>query len=178
MNSIRALVGVAALCVITLSWAADTSAPGREELKGIDDQVQTLKKDVIQINQELSLLEEKLLFPSTTQVSVFLSLSTKDEFFQVDSVDFTLDAQVVANHVYSFREVEALQKGGVQRLYTGNATTGKHQGTVTVKGRSAGEGTSYTRKAAFEINKELGPKFVEIQVVGNPADPQIKVKHW
>ncbi len=148
----------------------------REELQGIDDQVQTLKKEVIQINHELSLLEEKLLFPSTTQLSVFVSLEAKPEF-RLDSVELKVGEQVVAKHIYTFRELEALQKGGVQRLHTGNIATGKHQLHAVIRGKTAG-GSNFERTASFPVTKDIKPKFVEMQVQAGGTQPRVNFKDW
>src|SRR5690349_24933991 len=126
------------LSLIVLLLAAGVRAADAptesSELQGIDDQVQTLKKEVIQINHELSLLEEKLLFPSTTQISVFVSLDAPQEF-RLDSAELSIDNQVVAKYVYTFRELEAMNKGGVQRLHTGNIATGPHNISVLLRGK-------------------------------------------
>lgn len=149
----------------------------RDELQGIDDQVQTLKKEVIQINHELSLLEEKLLFPSTTQISVFVSLVDAKPSFRLDSVELMVDQKPVAKYIYTFRELEALQKGGVQRLHTGNVATGKHELVAVIRGKTAG-GNNFEKNATFSVSKDITPKFVEVQVLASGAPPQIKFKDW
>ena len=82
----------------------------QEQIKGLDEQVQDIKKDVLNLSSELARLEEKLLFPSNTQVSLFISMHEGDDF-RLDSVQLKLDEKVVAQHLYSFRELEALQNG-------------------------------------------------------------------
>ena len=62
----------------------------KEQIKGLDEQVQDIKQDVLGLTAELSLLEEKLLFPSNTQVSVFVSLSG-DQDFVLDSMQIKID---------------------------------------------------------------------------------------
>lgn len=170
-----ALIAVGAL-MSGVAGAQDGDSQ-RAELQGIDDQVQNLKKEVIDINKELSLLEEKLLFPSTTQISVFLSLAEADPDFRIDSVELSIDGQVVANYIYTFRELEALQKGGVQRLHTGNVPGGGHKLAVKVRGQSAG-GTPYEQSASAVIEKKVEPKFVEMQVVARGGAPRIQFKDW
>lgn len=145
----------------------------REELEAIDEQVQSLKSEVIQIDHELSLLEEKLLYPSTTQVAVFVSSKTT---FALDSVQLILNNEAVSNHIYTFRELEALQKGGVQRLYTGNVGSGSHQISVSIRGRSDGKSTEKT--ATYTFKKEIEPKFIELQIAGTERQPEISFKDW
>lgn len=175
MKTMRAAVW-ALIAVWSLTGGAQDWASEREELQGIDDQVQTLKKEVIDINKELSLLEEKLLFPSTTQISVFLSLDA-DPDFRLDSVELTVDGQIVANYVYTFRELEALHKGGVQRLHTGNVPGGGHKLAVVARGRTAG-GEAFEESASAVIEKKVEPKFVEMQVTAGGGAPRIKFKDW
>jgi hypothetical protein len=40
--------------------------------------------------------------------------------FAVDSEQISIDGQLVAHHIYRFKELEAFAKGGVQRIYTGS----------------------------------------------------------
>ena len=143
----------------------------KEQIKGLDEQVQDIKKDVLGISAELNQLEEKLLFPSNTQVSVFISLD-KDAGFQPDAVQLKLNDRDVAHHIYSFKEVEALVAGGVQRIYTGNLRTGDHRVEVSVVGKSGG--SKETKTTTHTIAKGVGPKFVEIRVSGSG----VEVKNW
>ena len=105
------------LFISFLSLSAVAAEVSKEQIKGLDEQVQDIKKDVLELTSELSLLEEKLLFPSNTQVSLFVSLSG-DKDFILDSVQIKMDNKVVAHYLYTFKELEALKAGGVQRIYT------------------------------------------------------------
>jgi hypothetical protein len=155
------ILGLLGWLAAAAAWAADGS---REQFKGLDEQVQDIKSDVLGIAAELNRLEEKLLYPSGTQVSMFVSLA-KGEKFRLDAVDIQLDGKPVAHHVYSFKELEALQKGGVQRIYIGNLGTGQHQLLVSVAGKSEG-GSDYRRSVTGTFDKEVGPKLVEINLTG------------
>ena len=146
------------LCLGGLEVSAGGSAA--DPMRSLDEQVQEIKTDVLSIAAELSLLEEKLLYPSNTQVALFVSLSEGDEL-QLDSVRIELDGQPVAHHIYSFKELEALQKGGVQRIYTGNVTSGAHEMAVTVAGKLPG-GSDFDATERFRFEKEVDPKLVGI----------------
>ena len=154
--------------------AADIS---KEQVKRLDEQVQDIKKDVLALSTELALLEEKLLFPSNTQVSLFVSLDG-DEDFVLDSLQIKLDNKVVAQHLYTFKEVEALRAGGVQRIFTGNIKTGDHTLVASFIGRAKSD-NAYQRSANFKVTKAVGPKFVEIQITGSSASDQtVNFKDW
>ena len=149
----------------------------REQIKGLDEQVQDIKKDVLELTSELTLLEEKLLFPSNTQVSLFVSL-VGDKDFVLDSMQIKLDNKVVAQHLYTFKEIEALREGGVQRIYTGNIKTGDHNLVASFIGR-AKSGNEYQRSENYTVTKAVGPKFVEIQITGSSAsDQSVSFKDW
>ncbi len=137
----------------------------KEQMQGLDEQVQEIKSDVLGIAAELSRLEEKLLYPSNTQVAVFVSL-TEGASFRLDSVQIRIDGELVAHHIYSFKELEALQKGGVQRIYTGNAPTGEHRLEVAVAGKLAG-GRDFSETGSFDFRKEVEPKLVGL-TLGEP----------
>ncbi len=148
-----------AMSVLFVSVAAHGEEISREQIKGLDEQVQEIKTDVLGIAAELNQLEEKLLYPSNTQVAVFVSL-VRGETFRLDSVEIRLDGEPVAHHLYTFKELEALQKGGVQRIYTGNVRSGQHDLQVSVIGKTAG-GTDFQKTERFKVNKDVGPKIVE-----------------
>ncbi len=148
-----------------------------EQIKGLDEQVQEIKEDVIGIAAELSRLEEKLLYPSNTQVSFFVSIADKDKT-TVDAIQLILDDKVIAKHLYTFRELEALRKGGVQRIYTGNIRTGVHELVVTVRGKSS-SGGKFKQTAKYKVNKKVRPKIVEVRLDEPDSGEQgIQFKDW
>jgi hypothetical protein len=143
-------------------------------MPSLDEQVQDIKSDVLEIAAELKNLEERLLFPSNTQVAVFVSLDLEEgERLELDSVQIQIDGEPAAHHIYSFKELEALRKGGVQRLYTGNVRTGEHRLEVAV----AGEG--FARSESFSFTKEVDPKLVGITLGGQGSSgASIRLGDW
>jgi hypothetical protein len=144
-------------------------------MRSLDEQVQEVKSDVLGIAAELSHLEERLLYPSNTQVSVFVSLA-EGETLQLDSVQVQIDGALVAHHIYSFKELEALQKGGVQRIYTGNIPTGEHQLEVAVAGKLSSSG-DFSESETFSFSKDVEPKLVGI-TLGGSGDSRIQLGGW
>lgn len=142
---------------------ADAS-PEQQEMRGLDEQVQEVKSDVLSISQELSRLEEKLLYPSGTQVAIFVALAKGDPM-RLDSVRLQIDGQLVTHHIYSAKELEALRKGGVQRIYVGNVSTGDHQLEVLVDGKLE-DGKDFSRTEHLTFRKEVKPKLVGLTLAG------------
>ena len=161
----------------SLSASVQAAEVSKEQIKGLDEQVQDIKKDVLELTSELSRLEEKLLFPSNTQVSLFVSLNG-DKGFVLDSMQIKVDNKVVSQHLYTYKEVEALKLGGVQRIYTGNIKTGDHTLVASFIGRSK-SGNEYQRSENFVVSKTVGPKFVEIKIGGSSSsDQNISFQDW
>ncbi|QXE86109.1 hypothetical protein KP003_17355 [Geomonas nitrogeniifigens] len=148
-------------------------AAAKEQTKGLDEQVQEIKADVLSIATELNRLEEKLLYPSDTQVAIFVSLEGNEKF-RLDAVTIELDGKKVAQHLYTFNEIEALKKGGVQRIHVGNVMTGEHPLHVTVLGKTE-SGADFQREENFKVAKGIGPKLVGVVLAGGKT---ITVKDW
>ena len=143
--------------------AADPT-PDQRQMRDLDEQVQQTKSDVLSIAAELNQLEEKLLYPSGTQVAIFVAMAKGDQM-RLDAVRLQIDGQLVAHYIYSAKELEALRKGGVQRIYVGNVATGDHQLNVLVDGKLKG-GADFNRTEHFTFRKEVKPKLVELTVAG------------
>ncbi|PYS32487.1 MAG: hypothetical protein DMG14_34415 [Acidobacteria bacterium] len=137
--------------------------------RGLDEQVQEIKSDVLSIAAELSRLEEKLLYPSETQVAIFITLAKGDQM-RLDAVRLQIDGHLVAHYIYSFKELEALRKGGVQRIYVGNVATGDHKLEVLVDGKLDG-GADFNRTERFTFRKEVKPKLVGLTLAGSGNPP-------
>jgi hypothetical protein len=157
--------------------AALAGSAGAEEAP-LTEQVQDLKRQVLQLNRELFLLEEELLFPSNTQLSVFLSVQT-GTLFQLDSVQLKLGNELVASHLYTPRELDALAKGGVQRLWLGNLKSGNHELTAVFTG-SGPHGRDYRRGATLKLDKGLAAQFLELKINddGGKRQPEFVMREW
>ena len=170
----KALTVAIALGATAVAGAEDLSGA---DIRSLDGQVQEIKSDVLNIASELNNLEERLLYPSNTQVSVFVELAENEEF-RLDAVQVTIDGELATHHIYSFKELEALQKGGVQRIYTGNIPTGDHQIGVTVNGKLK-NGNDFSESGSYTFSKGVKPKAVGVTLAqpGFGSEP-IQVGDW
>ncbi len=168
----------AALVTVTLAAATAGAAEqvAREQLKGLDEQIQEVKADVLGIAAELGRLEEKLLYPSDTQVSLFVSLQPAAKF-RLDAIEIQIDGKPVAHHLYTYKELEALRQGGVQRVYTGNIRRGEHELGVAVLGKLE-SGAEYRDTRRFKLTKGVGPKLASITLGPVAGDQGIALKDW
>ena len=139
----------------------------QQQMRGLDEQIQEVKSDVLRIAAELSQLEEKLLYPSGTQVAIFVAI-VKGDTMRLDAVRLQIDGQLVTHYIYSLKELEALRKGGVQRIYVGNVATGDHQLEVLVDGKLE-SGADFSRTGRFSFHKDMKPKLVGLTLAGAEA---------
>src|SRR5262245_11866007 len=155
----------------------DPQQQQKEQMRGLDEQIQEIKSDVLRITAELSQLEEKLLYPSGTQVAIFVSL-VKGDTMRLDAVRLKIDGQLAAHYIYSLKELEALRKGGVQRVYVGNVATGDHQLEVLVDGKLE-NGADFSRTERFTFRKEVKPKLVGLTLAGpRSGNTPITLGEW
>jgi hypothetical protein len=136
----------------------------QRQMRGLDEQIQEIKSDSLRMAAELNQLEEKLLYPSGTQVAIFVELA-KGDTMRLDAVRLQIDGQLVSHYIYSAKELQALRKGGVQRIYVGNVPTGDHKLEVLVDGKLEG-GADFSRSGEFTFRKEVKPKLVGLTLAG------------
>ena len=174
----RALVVALLLGLTGVAGGAEQNKQNnKQQMKGLDEQIQEIKSDVLKMAAELSQLEEKLLYPSGTQVAVFVSIA-KGDTMRLDAVKLTIDGKTAAQSIYNAKELEALRKGGVQRLYVGNVATGEHQLEVLVEGKRD-SGSDFSRTERFTVHKDVKPKMVGLTLGGTgTGNPPITLGDW
>ncbi len=154
---------------------ADAKQSEQQQMRGLDEQIQEIKSDVLGMSQELRGLEEKLLYPSGTQIAIFVGIA-KDDTMRLDAVKLQIDGQLVAHYIYSAKELEALRKGGVQRIYVGNVATGNHKLEVLAEGK-LDSGSDFSHTQSFSFSKEVKPKLVGLTLAGS-GDAPISLGEW
>jgi hypothetical protein len=162
------------LCCQTPIWAADEPpAPAP-----LDSRIQEVKSDVIRLNRDLLVLEEELLFPANTQLAVFVSMDV-GKMFSLDSVQVKIDDKLVASYLYTPLEVQALHRGGVQRLFVGNLRTGEHELVALFTGGGP-HARDYQRGATVKFTKDTQAKYVELRIRDSSAklQPEFDIKLW
>ena len=150
----------------------------REEFRALDKDVQSLKKEVLDLNRDLFLLEEELLFPANSQVAFFVSMDV-GEYFELDSVQLKIDGKEVANYLYTAREADALVRGGVHKVHLANLKTGEHELVAIFTGKGPNI-RDYRRGATLMFNKGIGAKYLELEITDRvkKQQPEFVIKEW
>jgi len=163
----------AASAPIATAAVAPAAAPA-----SLDNRIQDLKGDVIRLNRDLLVLEEELLFPANTQVALFVSMDV-GKLFELDSVQIKLDDKVVTNYLYTPMEVQALHRGGVQRVYLGKLKEGTHEVVAFFTGGGP-HFRDYKRGTTIKFDKGTDPKYIELRIKDSTGklQPEFDVKIW
>ena len=187
------LIAALGLGLAAVAWAADEAPPAPAAAApaasapeaaptappaSLDTRVQDLKAEVMRLNRDLLVLEEELLFPAGTQVAVFVSMDV-GKLFELESLQLKLDDKVVSSYLYTPAEVQALHRGGVQRLYVGNLRSGTHSIDAFFTGRGPHE-RDYKRGATLKFDKGSEPRYIELRIrdVQAKLQPEFEVKVW
>lgn len=171
----KRLLAAVALFLILPGWAIAQSDGNTTRL---DTEVQDLKKQVLDLNRDLFLLEEELLFPANSQIALFVSLDVGD-FFLLESVKVEVDGKEVSHYLYSEREAQALLRGGVHRVFIGNLKTGEHELVAFFTGKGPNE-RDYKRGADYTFTKKLGAKYMELRISDRQSkqQPEFIIEEW
>ncbi len=175
MGWMQRLVFVLSLaCFTETLLAADNQIPDQP----VVDELQSLKQQVIELNRDLFILEEDLLFPANTQFALYLSVDV-GEFFALDAVEVKINGETVTHYLYTANQVDALHKGGVQRLYVGNLKSGAHELTAFFTGEGPNK-REYKRGTTHLFKKGGDITTLELQITDSTRkhQPQFKVVEW
>lgn len=168
---ITKLVFLLVLACLSLVVRAQGETPLEQELEA-------LKQETLSLNRDLLILEEELLYPASSQVAVYLSMDL-GEYFELDSVRLELDGQMVVSELYTQEQVQALHRGGVQRLYMGNLKSGEHEISAFFTGLGP-NGQEYKRAAKLDLEKTQEPLVLELRIVDSTLklQPVFDIKEW
>lgn len=163
-------------CVFLFSCFFSMLVQSQEDT--LSNDIEQLKADVLSLNKDLFILEEELLFPSNTQVAVFVSLDV-GHYFSLDAVKLTLDGKIVSNYLYTDRQLDALRRGGIQRLFVGNIKSGEHELVAVFTGRGP-KGRDYRRATELTFEKSTEAKNLELKIIDSSENqqPTFSVKEW
>jgi hypothetical protein len=101
------------------------------------------------------------------------------KMFELESVQVKIDDKLVATYLYTPMEVQALHRGGVQRLYIGNLRAGSHELVAFFTGRGP-HTRDYKRGATIRFDKDTQAKYAELRILDSSAklQPEFDIKLW
>ena len=154
------------------------AAESAAEINQVSKNIQQLKSQVIDLNKDLRLMEEKLLFPSSTKYSVFVSLSS-GQFFTLEGIKLKIDEKLVSTHIYSEKQRQAMIRGGIHKFYITNLNEGTHSATLFFTGIGPG-GRAYKRASTIDFTKGANGEYLEVAISDDSVtqEPVFTIKQW
>jgi len=148
--------------LLLLIATINTQAEPVQAVSQVSEKAITVKQSVLELNRELYQLEEDLLSPATTRVSLYFSL-TEGEFFVPYSVNVSVDNKHIINYIYTERQISALRQGGIHPLQDLNLGPGIHHIKAVVKGV---DNNRKSRELVIEqeVEKHEQPLYVELNI--------------
>jgi len=149
-----------------------------EDNRTTAEKLEDLKSEVLAVNRDLFILEEDLLFPASTQVAVYFSIDV-GRFFSLDNIKLKIDDKQVSHHLYTEKDVSALLRGAIQKVFVGNITTGEHELVAIVIGKGPRK-REYRKAVSFKFTKDTDAKALEIQLRDSQGklQPKLKIVEW
>ena len=181
-QSVRLLFTVCVSCVLLTGAGAapqpDEPRDTRERYIELDSEIQAIKEEILEINQDILQLEELSLYPHGQQLVVLVSVADNSPVNPA-SISLQLDGRMVSQHTYTGSEGAALQQGGVHRLYAGRLRDGEHVLEVSVTGKQTGK-QAFQQQRRVTITKLPGRKYLELHLgpVDNTSQSGLSVREW
>ncbi len=153
-------------------------ASAKKDNRSTAEKLEDLKQEVLDVNRDLYILEEDLLFPASTQLALYFSVDI-GYFFNLDNIKIKLDDKQVTHHLYTQKDVNALLKGAIQKLFIKNVSTGEHELVIILIGTGPHK-RDYRLAKTFQFTKGTDGQSVEIQLRDNTSklQPKLNVVEW
>ncbi|MBW7470026.1 AraC family transcriptional regulator [Marinobacter sp. F4218] len=144
----------------------------------VDQEIDQLRAEISEHSARVFALEQELLHPADTRMAVFLTLGNR-EALDLDSVELFVDGQPVASHLYSQRERDSLEAGGIQQLFVGNLSNGEHELKAVVTARSAKD-HFVRRETTHHFQKHPGNLRLQMSLEAEAPsyDPRVSFVEW
>lgn len=147
-------------------------APAKDN-RTTSEKLEDLKQEVLTVNRDLFILEEDLLFPASTQLAAYFSVDI-GYFFSLDNIKIKIDDKQVAHHLYTEKDISALYRGAIQKVYMGNINSGEHEIVAILIGKGP-HNRNYRIAVSFKFVKTSEAKALEIQLRDDGAKLQSKL---
>jgi hypothetical protein len=165
------MVGV--ITIITCSLGVFAAEP---DFKRLDAEVEKILNEVVVLGADMAVLEESRELSSQNQLLVLVSLDHSD-FFRLEAIQLNIDSRTVSYHQYEDAELDALMKGGSQRLFWDDVPPGRHELSVSLFGRVPND-PDFQREATQVIITGTGRRVVDLHVATgtNQAFPELSIR--
>ncbi len=132
--------------------------------------------EVAAIEAELSALEEEHPALAPDRLNVYVTLHPGDDI-RLDSVRLLLDGTLLIHYLYTEREVAALRREAVHRLYRGGMAPGLHELTVEFTALDD-SGLPLAQRRTVRVGARPGHTRVGVVIGHRDGRPGLEVREW
>jgi len=174
---VKAILIIARLCVCLFFTSYALPVFSQEQAQ-LESEIEGLKAEVIELNRELFELEEQLLYPATTEFAVFVSMENI-KGFTLQGIKLFLGENLIGSEIYKTEQVQALRRGGIQKLFSGNLKPGLHKVKAEILGKDL-DGRPSKKMLVAEFGKARSSKFLEIKISKDKTQnqPKYAIVEW
>lgn len=151
-------VTLIALFLVLPAYAQDAQPP-TPSFQELEAESRAIKAEVLDLEAELSALEQDIHYPAPTRWTVFVTAAEANSA-QLEQIELQMGGRIIASHQYTAQEQQALRKGGAHRLYIGSMSPGEHP--VTVRYTSLTGVQAVNNSSNFIVSKPAGPRLLEL----------------
>lgn len=164
---------VGTIALIIFSVGVFASEP---DFQRLDAEVEQILNDVVTLGADMAILEESREMSSQNQLLVLVSMD-RSSFFKLEAIQLNIDNRAVSYHQYEAAELDALMKGGSQRLFWDDIPPGRHQLSVSLFGRVPND-PDFQRQSTQVLVTGTGRRVLELHVATgvNHAFPDLFIK--
>jgi hypothetical protein len=106
-----------------------------------------------------------MLYPDANQLAVYLSVDS-GERFTISQVKLRVNAREMALIQYDDIQMDAFNRGGIERIFIGNIEVGDHTVTAIISGE-ANNGQKMKRAVSQQFSKSANANVLELSVSYN-----------
>ncbi len=174
----KAAVAAAANSTTSQAPKSETRESEAPDNRTTAEKLEELKEEVLAVNRDLFVLEEDLLFPASTQLATYFSVDI-GYFFSLDNIKLKIDDKQVSHFFFTEKDVDALYRGAIQKVYLGNVSTGEHEIVAVLIGHGPRK-REYKVAVSAKFEKTTDAKAIEIQLRDNTGklQPKLSVVEW
>ena len=164
---------VGTMAIITCSAGVFAAEP---DFKRLDAEIEHVLNEIVVLGADMAVLEESRELSSQNQLLVLVSVDHSD-FFRLEAIQLNIDSRTVSYYQYEEAELNALMKGGSQRLFWDDIPPGRHEVSVSLFGRVPND-PDFQREATQMIITGTGRRVVDLRVATgtNQAFPELSIR--
>jgi len=159
---------------------SQASKKNPESFQKLDGEADSVMREVLDLSSDIAILDEQQNNPPQNQLVVLVTLQPQpSNFFELDTIELTIDNEIVAAHPYNEQDMAALTKGGGHRLYMANLPSGQHELTAVFVAKIPRD-PDYRQEASYDFISGVNRTLLELYINNgkNNGYPQLTIREW